>query len=85
MVACGRVVKGRGTDAVGYILEPKEVRYERATDYLFYSRVRLVLHEYSNEYNRTELRNTKHENLVFRVYRYKHDDSKSKHETNTKN
>ena len=28
--------------------------------------------------------NTKHENLVFRVYRYKHDDSESKHETNTK-
>ena len=29
--------------------------------------------------------NTKHENLVFRVYRYKHENPKSKHETNTKN
>ena len=28
--------------------------------------------------------NTKHENLVFRVYRIKHENFKSKHETNTK-
>ena len=28
--------------------------------------------------------NTKHENLVFRVYRYKHENPKSKHDTNRK-
>ena len=28
--------------------------------------------------------NTKHEKLVFRVYRYKHENPKSKHATNTK-
>ena len=28
--------------------------------------------------------NTKHENFVFRVYRYKHENPKYKHETNTR-
>ena len=37
---------------------------------------------YSFKYSR--VRNTIHENVVFRVYRYKHDPIKYKHDTNTK-